>query len=221
MGTATLPGMKAVWLAVSGTAALRDASLSRVEVIADTYLSMNAPVQRALPLYWSSATLFRHHCSHVWGPTWWNLIGGWPAKARVSQLSLQRASSVRGGREAVLACSSKPGDTRYWFCRAHCCSDDLIIQLLDAHGVHLDPGHFYNFPGKRDAVVSLNHATRRFFNRRGEGHRDIVAHPLNNELRDATARLPVRKMQRALTRDPQRPSQPTSTFGSRMVQVRR
>ncbi len=44
-----LPQMKVAWIAVAGPEALKREALSRLEVIADTYLSMNAPVQWAMP----------------------------------------------------------------------------------------------------------------------------------------------------------------------------
>jgi aspartate/methionine/tyrosine aminotransferase len=44
-----LPQMKLSWIAASGPAALCAEALSRLEVIADTFLSMNAPTQFALP----------------------------------------------------------------------------------------------------------------------------------------------------------------------------
>ncbi|MBI3317631.1 MAG: pyridoxal phosphate-dependent aminotransferase [Candidatus Omnitrophica bacterium] len=43
-----LPQMKLSWIAVSGPEKLFRAALARLEVIADTYLSANTPVQRAL-----------------------------------------------------------------------------------------------------------------------------------------------------------------------------
>src|SRR5580700_4831597 len=44
-----LPQMKAAWLIVSGPDSSKAQALARIEVIADTYLSMNAPVQWAIP----------------------------------------------------------------------------------------------------------------------------------------------------------------------------
>ncbi len=44
-----LPQMKVAWIAISGPEALKAEALRRLEVIADTYLSMNAPVQWAIP----------------------------------------------------------------------------------------------------------------------------------------------------------------------------
>ena len=43
-----LPQMKVAWIAVSGPPALKRDALARLEVIADTYLSMNAPIQLAI-----------------------------------------------------------------------------------------------------------------------------------------------------------------------------
>src|ERR1700728_4838446 len=44
-----LPQMKVAWIATSGPAAEVEAGQARLEVISDTYLSMNAPIQWALP----------------------------------------------------------------------------------------------------------------------------------------------------------------------------
>jgi len=46
-----LPQMKASWTAACGPKDLVQAAMERLEIIADTFLSMNAPVQQALP-YW-------------------------------------------------------------------------------------------------------------------------------------------------------------------------
>ncbi len=46
---AGLPQMKVAWIAASGPPTLKQDALARLEVIADTYLSMNAPLQLALP----------------------------------------------------------------------------------------------------------------------------------------------------------------------------
>src|SRR5205823_13631348 len=44
-----LPQMKVAWMAVCCPEALAADAIARLEVIADTYLSMNAPLQWALP----------------------------------------------------------------------------------------------------------------------------------------------------------------------------
>ena len=48
---AALPQMKVSWLALLGPDADRQGAMQRLEVIADTFLSMNAPVQLALPMW--------------------------------------------------------------------------------------------------------------------------------------------------------------------------
>ena len=48
---AGLPQMKAAWLLALGPEGQRREALGRLEVIADTFLSMNAPVQYALPFW--------------------------------------------------------------------------------------------------------------------------------------------------------------------------
>ena len=50
-----LPQMKAAWLVASGLEPLRSQAFARLEIIADTYLSMNAPVQHALPVLVAAA----------------------------------------------------------------------------------------------------------------------------------------------------------------------
>ena len=49
-----LPQMKLAWIAVSGPAQAVAAALDRLEVVSDTYLSMNAPIQLAAPTCWSN-----------------------------------------------------------------------------------------------------------------------------------------------------------------------
>ena len=55
-----LPQMKAAWLAVSGPQDLKSEALARLEVIADTYLSVNAPVQLAIPMFLQQRHSFQH-----------------------------------------------------------------------------------------------------------------------------------------------------------------
>ena len=51
---AALPQMKVAWLAAWGPARLAEEAMSRLEVIADTMLSLNAPAQCALPAWLAS-----------------------------------------------------------------------------------------------------------------------------------------------------------------------
>src|SRR3974377_628213 len=46
---AALPQMKVAWLACTGPEAMVKSGVARLEIIADTYLSLNAPTQWAIP----------------------------------------------------------------------------------------------------------------------------------------------------------------------------
>src|SRR5207302_1872573 len=46
---AALPQLKSSWLVASGPTQTCEKAMERLEVIADTYLSVNAPMQHALP----------------------------------------------------------------------------------------------------------------------------------------------------------------------------
>lgn len=50
-----LPQMKVSWMAVSGPEALRAEALRRLEIVADTFLSLNAPAQHALGTWLGTA----------------------------------------------------------------------------------------------------------------------------------------------------------------------
>jgi len=150
-----LPQMKASWLVTNGPDALRRESLERLEIIADTYLSMNAPVQHALPILLQQrqafqsqlrsriaanlAELDRQLACQGQGASTQPSVGG--------QSPLREGSCTRlhleGGWYAALAL---PGN---------CSSDELAMQLLNEHGIYFHPGHFYDFPGQRYVVVSL------------------------------------------------------------------
>lgn len=54
-----LPQLKVSWILVGGPAALRDAAVSRLEVIADTYLSVSGAAQLALPPLLAEGATFR------------------------------------------------------------------------------------------------------------------------------------------------------------------
>lgn len=132
-----LPQMKAAWLVTSGPEQLKREALARLEVIADTYLSMNAPVQLAMPAFLSQRAAFQKQLM-----------------ARVSrnlaeldrQLAQQKVCSrleVEGGWYVVLRVPATRSD------------EDLALALLNERGVYVHPGHFYDFPSDGYLVVSL------------------------------------------------------------------
>jgi len=127
---AALPQMKVAWIAACGPASAE--ALARLEVIADTFLSMNAPAQLALPRWLES----RGH-----------LQGQIQARVR-SNLEVLRAAGLEvlhleAGWSAVLRLRGADEGT------------PAAEALLEQAGVLVHPGEFYGLSDQRTAVVSL------------------------------------------------------------------
>ena len=132
-----LPQMKAAWLIASGPQQLKGPALERLEMIADTYLSMNAPVQYALPAFLDRRHEFQ---SQVMARVRMNLA------ELDRQLELQTACArlaTEAGWYAVLRIPATRSD------------EEFALRLLESKGVYTHPGHFYDFPGDGFLVVSL------------------------------------------------------------------
>jgi alanine-synthesizing transaminase len=132
-----LPQMKLAWVAVSGPGRQVGEALARLEVIADTYLSMNAPVQLAAPALLAQ----RESIQPVLLDRVRTNLGELD-----HQLEKQKSCSrleVDGGWYAVLRVPATQPD------------EDLAIALLREAGVLLHPGHFYDFPSDGYLVASL------------------------------------------------------------------
>ena len=144
-----LPQMKLAWMIASGPAAQPNAAIERLEIIADTYLSVGTPVQLALPrllglrgelqsqlrariqanLTTLDTALAKH--PHV---TRLEREGGW--------YTLLRAPNTQSGEEFAIA-------------------------LLEMRGVLVHPGQFFDFGREGFLVVSLIAPAEEF--RRGIG----------------------------------------------------
>ena len=132
-----LPQMKVAWLTVTGPEALKQPAIARLEMIADTYLSMNAPIQLALPVLLEQ----RHPFRQQWLTRIQNNLAGLD-KTLESQKLCTRLK-LEGGWYAVIKAPSTEGD------------DELALELLITRGVYVHPGHFYDFPADGYWVVSL------------------------------------------------------------------
>jgi aspartate/methionine/tyrosine aminotransferase len=134
---AGLPQMKAAWLVASGPENQKEQALARLEVIADTYLSVSTPIQLALPTFLELRHGFqRQLVSRV--------------RANLRQLDSQLAQNkicsrleVEGGWNAVLRVPSVQP------------TGDLAVELLTKKHVLVHPGHFYDFDREGFSVVSL------------------------------------------------------------------
>ncbi len=134
---AGLPQMKAAWIAASGPQQELVEALVRLEVIADTFLSMNAPVQCALP-HWMQ---LRHGIQrHISERTTGNLrvLDELLAKQRmVSRLD------VDAGWYVVLRVPATRRD------------EEFAMELVRERGVSVHPGSFFGFEEAGYLVVSL------------------------------------------------------------------
>jgi aspartate/methionine/tyrosine aminotransferase len=132
-----LPQMKAAWLIVSGPQQWKRQALARLEVIADTYLSMNAPVQLAIPVFLEQRHAFQ---GQLLSRVQQNLA------ELDRQLGAQKVCSrlvVEGGWYAVLRVPATQPD------------EDLAIHLLTTKGIYIYPGHFYDFSSDGHLILSL------------------------------------------------------------------
>lgn len=134
---AGLPQMKAAWLITSGAEPWKPQARERLEVIADAYLSMNAPIQLAVPSFLQQRTAFQEQLmARVRG----NL------RELDRQIAAQKSCSrleVEGGWYVVLRVPATSHD------------EDLAVDLLESNGVYVHPGHFYDFQSDGYLIASL------------------------------------------------------------------
>jgi alanine-synthesizing transaminase len=132
-----LPQMKVAWVVTSGPSEQSSEALARLEVIADTYLSMNAPIQWALPM-------LLEHRKNIQAQLLERVKSNLAELDRqlVAQKSCERLS-VEAGWYAVLRVPVTRSD------------EELVIELLREKSVLVHPGHFYDFPGDGYLVLSL------------------------------------------------------------------
>jgi aspartate/methionine/tyrosine aminotransferase len=131
---AGLPQMKAAWIVTTGPAS--SPALDRLEVIADTFLSMNAPVQCALPAWLEGRGAIQNQILAR-------------VAANLAELDLQLESlpevcrlQVEGGWYAVLRIPALQPD------------EQTVLALLE-QGVWVQPGYFFGMPESGWLVVSL------------------------------------------------------------------
>ena len=136
---AGLPQMKAAWIVATGpkkAQAPKQPALDRLEVIADTFLSMNAPVQWALPAWLGGRAEIQEQIRRR-------------VSANLAELDRQLAAVptlqrlvVEGGWYAVLRLPALEPD------------EQTVLALLD-RGVWVHPGYFFGLPESGWLVVSL------------------------------------------------------------------
>jgi alanine-synthesizing transaminase len=131
---AALPQMKLGWIVASGPG--HEAALERLELIADTYLSVATPVQLALPRLLDASAAVRKQIVER-------------TSANLSQLNRLTSASaaqplrVEGGWYAVLQVPRTRSE------------EEWAISLLDRCNVLVQPGFYFDFESEAFLVVSL------------------------------------------------------------------
>jgi len=133
---AALPQMKLAWTVVGGPDDVAGPALARLEIIADAFLSVGAPVQHALPALLASRA---------------GVTAAIVARTRENLAFLRgalggKATSVLDVEAGWYATLRVPG-TRT--------EEQWTLALLEQDGVYVHPGHFFDFEREAYLVVSL------------------------------------------------------------------
>lgn len=130
-----LPHLKLGWIGVSGPPATRKEALSRLEVVADTYLSVGTPVQSALP----------------------RILGGLEElQAPIRQRIAANVTHLRKAvREGVSLLRPEGGWSAVLRVPALLSEEQWALTLLEEDSVLVHPGYFFDFPSEAYLVVSL------------------------------------------------------------------
>src|SRR6185437_4122202 len=133
---AGLPQMKLGWIAVNGPRGLREQALEGLEWIADTYLSVAAPVQCGAKALLAAGAVVR---TEIQRRTRANLTF---LQAAIASSAL-RVLDVEGGWSAILEVPRVRTE------------EEWTLKLLETSNTLLQPGFFYDFDHEAFLVVSL------------------------------------------------------------------
>ena len=129
-----LPQMKAAWIVATGPQ--HTDALDRLEVIADTFLSMNAPVQHALPAWLGRRGEIQRQ---ILARATHNLA---ELDRQLAAEPVVRRLSVDGGWYAVLRIAALQ-------------PDEFTVREVLERGVWVHPGYFFGLPASGWLVISL------------------------------------------------------------------
>lgn len=132
-----LPQLKLAWTAVSGPEPARREALSRLELVADTYLPVATPVQVALP-----ALLERKHELQA------------PIRERVGR-NLDSLREAIGSHSPATLLVPEGGWSAVLRVPLTCSEEERVVRLLVERDVLVHPGYFFDFAAEAYLVLSL------------------------------------------------------------------
>lgn len=135
--SAGLPQAKLAWIVASGPSPVCAQALERLEIIADTYLSVSTPVQCAAPDLIAAGAGIRHAIAGRLAENLQWLRGHLARHPAITLLEPEAGWSV------VLRIPAIEPEER------------VVVRLLDDAGVLVHPGYFFDFPDEAFLVLSL------------------------------------------------------------------
>lgn len=133
---AGLPQMKLGWIVVGGPEPLASDAWSRLELIADTYLSAGAPVQHACGALLEAGVTVRNAIRQ-------RTAANLAALRQEIEGSAGRILDVEGGWYATVQVPRVRSE------------EEWVLALLNDHHVLVQPGYFYDFESEAYLVLSL------------------------------------------------------------------
>ena len=133
--TIGLPQMKCAWTIASGPQAILEESLSRLEIIADTYLSVGTPVQNALGAWLNDAPKIQEQIIHRVKENWQWL------KSHLNDHT--ELLSLQGGWYATLRIPAIKSE------------EEWVLEFIEKDHVSVYPGYFFDFDREAYIVLSL------------------------------------------------------------------
>lgn len=133
-----LPQMKFGWIAVQGESMLKKEAIKRLEIIADTYLSVATPVQHAAKVLFETREKIQDEIKERIRRNYELLRSGLLLNPDIKSMKSE------GGWSAIIN-----------FENLLIKDDDFALRLLEKKNVLVHPGYYYDFPDDWYAVLSL------------------------------------------------------------------
>ncbi len=140
-----LPQLKLSWIVVRGNSQQTDEALSRLDIIADTFLSVNTPVQVALPKLFEHSQFIREQIRTRVHSNYHLL----QKNLKDSEVSVFHSE---GGWYAILQLPQFQTD------------EEWAVELLRQQNILVYPGHFFDIKQKSCIVISLLPTSELFTN---------------------------------------------------------
>jgi aspartate/methionine/tyrosine aminotransferase len=131
-----LPQLKLSWIVINGTPQHTTEALNRLDIIADTFLSVNTPVQTAIPKLLS-------YVSDIENQIRLRIQTNYTLLQKIFAGSNTSLFQIEGGWYAILQLPQIHID------------GDWAIELLQQQNILVHPGHFFDMKQKSCIVLSL------------------------------------------------------------------